>query len=362
MPPFALETFAAALAEGLRFPLRAIRAFASITAPRYRTIAKLKNVALFPKALAVARYVRKNKIEHIHAHWMTTPATVAYAASIVADVPWSCTAHAHDSFAHNLLCQKGSSASSIRVISESNCRWFNVLTDYRFARRSHVVHLGVEVPGANAPFSDSGTLRILAPARLHPIKGHADLIEGLAILKALGVHFHCTLAGDGDLYEQIAAQVQRLGLSRDVTMRGLVEHKVLLAEILAGNYDVVTLTSVIDTTLPEQFEGIPVALMEAMAVGIPCVATATGSIPELITAESGILVPQRDPKALAQALSRLAGQTQMRRQMGLAARERIGRDFNVAKTTRALYELICARPVSAPVSIPAANASCSQGK
>jgi glycosyltransferase involved in cell wall biosynthesis len=356
IPAFSARTLLSAAAEIVTHPGSTASALRRIAAPSYSGVAKLKNIALFPKALAVARYVREKRIEHIHAHWMTTPATIAYVASTITGVPWSCTAHAHDIFADNLLSEKGGSARAIRVISNTNCREFNERTRYRYAARTHVVHLGVELPQTPAPCAMNGTLRILAPARLHPIKGHTDLLDGLARLQARHVPFHCTLAGDGELYADIAARIARMGLGSCVTMRGLVEHSILLDEMHRGEYDVIALTSVVDTSLPEQFEGIPVSLMEAMAAGVPCIATETGSIPELITAQTGILVNQRDPAALAEALERLAADAGLRRRLGLAARERIAQHFNVAVTTRALYSLMRG-PVSSPANIPAANAN-----
>lgn len=373
--PFSIQTLFYAVAETFQHPLAAASAFRRLAGPSYSPAAKMKNIALFPKALAVARYVREKQIDHIHAHWMTTPATVAYVASMMTGIPWTCTAHAHDIFADNLLSEKAASAKSVRVISESNCRRFNELTANRYTSRARVVHIGVELPGSFCSPSNDKTLRILSPARLHPIKGHAELLEGLALLQSQGVQFRCDLAGDGELFEVIAGRIRRLGLDGCVTMRGMVEHRILLDEIQHGKYDTIVLTSVVDTALPEQFEGIPVALMEAMAAGVPCVATDTGSIPELINAQSGVLIRERDAAALATALARLAEDPALRRQLGAAARERVERHFNVVSTTRELYELIsegttaveerehaAPRPVSKPVSIPAANANCSQGK
>jgi len=363
IPAVSLRTLLAAAAEAFRHPVRATNALLSVAVPPYAASAKLKNIALFPKALAVAKYVRENKIDHIHAHWMTTPATIAYVASMMTGVSWSCTAHAHDIFANNLLGEKAASARAVRVISGANRSRFNELTAQRYTARTHVVHVGVEVPLTIAPSRTNGELRMLAPARLHPIKGHGDLLDGLAILQANRVAFHCTLAGNGPLYDEIKKRISRMGLERCITMRGLVKHDALLGEIRSGGYDVIVLTSVIDTALPEQYEGIPVALMEAMAAGVPCVATQTGSIPELITPGTGILIPQRDPIALAKALAGLAADPELRRTLGLRARERVADAFDVASTTRELYQLIrFGAPVTIPASMPVANANWSQGK
>ena len=86
--------------------------------------------------------------------------------------------------------------------------------------------------------------------------------------------------------------------------------------------------------------GIPVALMEAMAAGVPPVATRTGSIDELVDTGSGVLVPDRDPQALADALERLVRDGALRRRLGVSARGRIISEFETAETTRRLARLL----------------------
>jgi colanic acid/amylovoran biosynthesis glycosyltransferase len=329
-----------ALAEFVTHPRQVLRALALVLAPRYRLSAKLKNVMVFPKGLAVGRYVRRNGIEHIHAHWLTTPATVAYVASLMTGVRWSCTAHAHDIFADNLISEKATSACFVRIISERNCRSFERLTGGRYAARTRVVHVGVDVPTKEAQRTDGRTLRILCPARFHAMKGHRDLLDALTVLRDAGVAFHCDLAGDGELRRDIEAHISRLALERHVTFRGAVPHERLLDEIQSGSYDVVALASVEDKAVTWIFEGIPVALVEAMSSGIPCVATRVGSMAELIDARCGILVEQHDPQALGAALIRLARSPELRKLLGAAARTRVQRDFDVRITARGLYELI----------------------
>jgi glycosyltransferase involved in cell wall biosynthesis len=329
-----------ALPEFLGHPVRAAAALMQILLPRYPVSDKIKNLALFPKALAVARYVRRNQIDHIHAHWLTTPATVALVASRMTDIPWSCTGHAHDVFGDNLLAQKAASARFIRIISRRNYEAFKRRS--RHDRGSTVVlHVGVELPNAPAPArSSGGSFRMLCPARLHPMKGHADLLQALAHLRDRHVDFICDLAGDGELRSQIQARISALQLSHHVTVRGAVAHDVLLSEMRSGRYDAIVLASIEDPAITEIFEGIPVALMEAMAAGIPCVSTRIGSIPELVDEHNGILVDQHDADGLARALELLANDSFVRAKLGRAARIRVAEAFDVEETAKLLYGLI----------------------
>lgn len=328
----------AALIEALTHPRRMLRALFELAGPRYRTSAKIKNLVFFPAALAVARYIRTHGIEHIHAHWLTTPATVAHVASIMTDVPWSCTAHAHDIFSGNLIAQKSASARFVRVIAQRNLRSLAELAD-RPAESLHLIHVGVDVPPAPSVPSVERPLQILCPARLDPIKGHDDLLRGLAAARENGLTFHCDLVGTGPSEPHVRSLVAQLRLASDVTIRGLVPHAALLHELRRGRYDAVVLTS-LEFDTAGRHEGIPVALVEAMAHGLPCIATQTGCIPELIDAGTGILVPQRDPGSIAQALIRLAADPATRRKLGASARARVTADFNVARTARELYGLI----------------------
>jgi glycosyltransferase involved in cell wall biosynthesis len=114
---------------------------------------------------------------------------------------------------------------------------------------------------------------------------------------------------------------------------GTVEHEVLLRSMSAGEYDCFVLAS---TEAPGEHEGIPIAIMEAMAAGLPVVSTRTGSIDELVTPETGTLVPQRDPIALADALEPLLRDAELRRAVGARARAHVHENFSTEATTKLL--------------------------
>jgi colanic acid/amylovoran biosynthesis glycosyltransferase len=333
------STWALAMAELKSHWHGALAALRLIVGPNYRIAAKLKNLLLFPKALATAQVLRRIGVDHIHAQWITTSSTVALIAARLLDVPWSCTAHQHDIFFDNLIPQKVRDASFVRVISRRNAEFLIELAGKGARQQTHVVHLGVDVPREYKQRHEAGPIRILCAGRLAPSKGHRYLIAALALLKERGVPFLCEFAGEGELRDAIEKQIEGAGLSKEIELRGMVQHERIVSELNGGRFDLAVLAS---TEKPGEHEGIPVALMEEMAAGVACVTTDTGSNSELIDPTCGVLVPQRDPTVLADAIADLALAPEKRRALGRNAHERVLAKFETKQTTAELLLLLAA--------------------
>jgi colanic acid/amylovoran biosynthesis glycosyltransferase len=333
------STRSLAMAEIKEHPRGALAGLRMILGPNYRIAAKIKNLLLFPKALATAQVLRRVGVDHIHAQWITTSSTVALIAARLLHVPWSITAHQHDIFFDNLIPQKVADAAFVRVISRRNAEHLIELAGKGARQRTHVVHLGVDVPREYTQRKDQGPIRILCAGRLASSKGHRYLIAALALLKARGVPFLCEFAGEGDLRDAIEKQIATAGLVKEIELRGMVQHEQIVAELNAGRFDLAVLAS---TEKPGEHEGIPVALMEAMAAAVPCVTTDTGSNSELIDEDCGILVPQRDPVVLADAIASLVLAPEKRRRLGRNAHERVLTKFETKQTTSELLLLLAA--------------------
>ncbi len=331
------RTIGLAFRELIRSPVAVLRAFATVVRPRYRPAAKLKNLLLFPKALALAQLARRERVDHIHAQWITTPATLGLIVSRLTGIPWSVTAHQHDIFSDNLLTAKVRDASFARVISARNCRHLQEFVDPQVASRCVVIHLGVDVPAAAAAPPPRDTPRLICAARFGVWKGHTVLIDALAELRRRGVGFQCDFAGDGELRKTVESAIAAAGLGEAIRLLGNVSHAALTASLSAGDYDCFVLAS---TERAGEHEGIPIAIMEAMAAGLPVVSTLTGSIDELVTPQTGTLVAQRDPIALADALEPLLRDRALRLSVGARARERIRVSFSTEATTDVLRRRI----------------------
>ncbi len=328
-----------ALQEFARAPGPALRALGTLVFSKSTLRARAVNLALFPKALALAHETRRLGIEHLHVNWITSSATIVYVASRLTGIPFSITAHQHDIFYDNLTTQKVRAAEFVRVISERNCRHLQALVPAELRAKCVVVHLGVRPPAAPAGPPAERPLRILCSARMCVWKGHRYLLAALAQLRAAGLPFVCDLAGDGEIADGVARDIARHALDDRVRMLGNVPHGDLVASLERGDYDLAVLAS---TERAGEHEGIPVALMEAMAAQLPVVATRTGSIPELVDERSGILVADRDPSALADAIAVLAADPGRRRALGAAGRARVLADFATERTSAELARLLLA--------------------
>lgn len=296
-------------------------------------------LVVVPQAVWFAQQMRELGVEHVHAHWATHPALAAFVVRQLAGVPYSFTAHAHDIYVERpMLGEKLRAASFVVTISEYNHKllreWYGDLAD-----KVSVIHCGVDLdvfqPRAERP--QGNPLVIVCVASLQDYKGHRYLIDACANLKASGRTFQCLLIGDGELRPEIEAQIAQHGLQNEVKLLGH-QPRDRVSTIIA-KADVMVLPSV--TTANGKREGIPVALMEALATELPVVATSISGIPELIVdGETGMLVPERNADALAKALGRLCDDPTLGRKFGPAGRERVMREFNLRENAASLYALL----------------------
>jgi glycosyltransferase involved in cell wall biosynthesis len=315
----------AALAEAGRHTGRAAAALGALGASR-SPLVRLKNLAVFPKGLWLARLARQWHATHIHAHWAAATASVALVASAVSGIPWSFTAHRFDIVANNLLALKVQKATFARFISQSGMEMARALGIDGLDAKGCVLHMGVDLP-TDCPGGAAGTdpMVLLCPANLLPVKGHKYLIDAVALLKERGRRVSLWIAGQGELRERLERQVAEAGLGGEVRFLGQLSHAELLGLYEEGRVGVTVLPS-IDLGNGEH-EGIPVALIEAMGHGVPVVSTTTGGIPELLEDGAGLLVPPQDECALAEAIERLLDDPRLRADLGCAGRQRVVEEF-----------------------------------
>jgi glycosyltransferase involved in cell wall biosynthesis len=194
-------------------------------------------------------------------------------------------------------------------------------------RRTVVIPNAVDVRSFRPANGGSGNARIIGIGRFAYPKDFTTLLEALARVRA---PCHTVLVGDGPSLPAISAAVQEDGLFERVELLGA---RADIPELLARS-DVFVLSS--------RSEGFPVSILEAMAAGLPVVATDVGGIAEAVEdGETGLLVPAADPEALACALERLVSDADLRRRLGAAGRARALRLFDVTRYRRAYVELYC---------------------
>lgn len=281
------------------------------------------------QAVGLAALVRERGITHLHAHFANVAATVARMAAALAGITYSVTAHAKDIFHEEVEAAKLAAIveDAESVISVSD---FNVAHLRRevpaAAARVHRVYNGIELE--HFPFSvpRDRPPRILAVGRLVEKKGFDDLIEACALLAEDGELFECRIVGEGVMGDELRRQVARRGLEEIVTFTGAASQEQVRAEMTSAAVLAVPCVVGADGNR----DGLPTVLLEAMALGTPCVATPVTGIPEvLLDGRTGIEVPQRAPIALASALALVLGAEDLRVALARGARQLIEERFDV---------------------------------
>ena len=323
----------------LRNPGAVIATLGSVVADSWRSPSVLaKSLAAWLRGLEHVDWLRGFKPQVLHAHWATYPSTAAWTLSRVLDVPFGFTCHAHDIFIERqLIARKIQDAAVAVTISRFNVAWLSERETAQASDKLHVIHCGVDLR-AN-PWQPDGRLphQILTVGRLDPIKGFATLVEALALLQARGVDFQCRLLGSGPLDASLRALAQARGVADRIEFCGAQPQDVVRRWM--GEAALFVLPS--EVAPDGNRDGIPVALMEAMATGCPVVSTRVSGIPELVEHEAtGLLVDEKQPAALADAMQRLLEDADLRRQVVAGARAKVEREFDARKEARRLQDLM----------------------
>jgi glycosyltransferase involved in cell wall biosynthesis len=322
-----------------RKPLFFIRILYAIAFKARNIRIAFKNLIVFPKAVSLSEDIKKASISHIHAHWASTPSTMAYIISRITGITWSFTAHRGDIAENNIINKKCASASFVRAIDEEGRKDLTeIVGDSVLQRKILTLHMGVEVPeNVKTPIISQEVFTVLCPANFVPKKGHRYLFESCKILSARGINFKCLISGDGPLGDELKGMVEGLPIGCNIEFLGRLPHEQLLGLYAEGRVDVVVLPSIV--TGDDVREGIPVALMEAMSYGIPVISTRTGGIPELLGDGSGIMVEEKNAESLTGAIEKLINDPDYYALTGMRGRKKIERDFNLSLISKRLLGL-----------------------
>jgi colanic acid/amylovoran biosynthesis glycosyltransferase len=309
----------------------------NISSPKFLARALL----LFPRAIWMADDFVRLGIEHIHAHYATHPALVAWLINQLTGIPYSVTVHAHDIFVEKpMLATKLHDSMFISSISEFNRQYLVNLLGHWVQEKTEIVRMGIDPAyyqiGKKLRDGSSGKLEILSVGSLQPYKGHIYLVRACALLKQRGIPFRCRIAGSGDLYDSLAQAI------RENQLEGLVE--LLGPRTQAEVSNLLRMTncyvqpSVITST--GKMEGIPVALMEAMVSKVPVVATSISGVPELVRpGQTGWLVPPEDFPALAEVLVEIYQDPKEAERRAELGRQWVVDEFEVTSNVRKLASL-----------------------
>ncbi len=302
----------------------------------------IKNLAVVPKSVYIAAIANKRGgVEHIHAHWGSTTSTMAWIVSELTGIPWSFTLHRWDIKENNLLKLKVKKASFVRCISEDGRREVLSIVGETYRDKVRVLHMGVTVPETlpKKSWQLNSKFIIACPASLLPVKGHRFLIEACYLLVKKGIkNIQCLLIGDGPLEKEIRVQINMLRLEKIVKLTGRLPHNKIIEMYRHGRIQAVVLPSIL--TVNGEKEGIPVALMEAMAYGIPVISTNIGGIPELLSDMAGIMVREKNAKQIAEAIESLIEDRKLYRKIGGKGYTRVKESFDIEKNVKRLLYFI----------------------
>ena len=321
--------------------LHAPRRFLSAIALAWQTRppgarALLWQLFYFVEAAILARHLRRIGAVHLHNHFANSSGSVAMLTSALSGIPFSFTMHGPSEFFEApkwRLDEKVARAAFTVAISHFCRSQLMYLSDRSHWDRIHIVHCGID-PMAFAPNPGRTPRQHIAfVGRLDPVKGADLLLDAVAALRGNHPDLRVSILGDGPHGPRIRARAATLGLSDIVTFLGA-----------RPSDDVARLLADADLlVLPSFAEGVPVVLMEAMATGIPVIASAIAGIPELVEqGASGLLVPPGDLAALTHAIASLLNDPTRSKDMGQQGRAKVIADFNIGAEVRKLSALFAA--------------------
>ncbi len=299
-----------------------------------------KKIAL--AALSTARIAGRRRPHIIHAHFATAPAATAWATSRLTGIPYGFTAHGGYDFTkspidRDFLALKCRDAAFVRCVSDYGRRRLIAMTGVDEAR-FRVIHCGVDTryftPRASDGIGARKEKTILTVAGLVEPKGIMYLLHALTdvTLKESGIRL--VIVGDGPLRRELEETAGRLGVP--AVFLGSVDND----KVRRYYHDADLFVLPCVTGQDGHHDGIPVALMEAMACGVPVISTRLSGIPELVEdGKSGILVPEKDARGLSGAIERLSADGDMRRRFSLEGRKKVVNEFEIRDVARRLMEI-----------------------
>ncbi len=311
-----------------------------------------KHAIYLTEALLLGQWMKRRRLVHVHVHLGSQPATVGILAKEVFGVGLSLTVHGADEFYDSVrqhLAEKVAMADFIVCISHFARSQLMFVSNHDHWGKLLVCRLGIDVSHfAPMPYTRTRVdepFRILCVGRLAPAKGQKLIIEAVRRLTQMGRPVSLDIVGGGPNMESLQRVVKEMNVEHAVTLSGPISQDRILEHYRRADC----------FALPSLAEGIPVVLMEAMSMQIPCVTTHITGIPELIkNGESGLLSPPSDIDSLVEQLDRLIQDPALAKQLGEAARAKVLHDYDLQRNVEKLAGIFTARVKDSP-AITAGN-------
>jgi glycosyltransferase involved in cell wall biosynthesis len=329
-------------------PLALINVFLYVLFCRYHPRKSFGfDMRVFRQAVYLAGVLKEKGIDHVHAPWANMYAFVAQLAARLLSIPYTVQARAYD--IHRNTSVAGLPAKLVNAdFVVTNARYNQSVLEPLLPRggkgKVHVIYEGIDLnrvrPARPKKDADS-VLKMLAVANLVEAKGLEYLIRACKILKDRGRSISCEIIGrrmpaESNTFIRLEKLRRALALEDEVVFLGPQSFDVVLQKY--GEADIFVLPSVVAPN--GSGDVTPNALIEAMAMQLPVISTRSRGIPEIVEdGVSGILVPARNERALAEAIIRLADDKELRSRLGKNARKRVEERFDIHRNMRGLAAL-----------------------
>ncbi len=336
-PPDGLAWWEASARRDGRWPAATIARHEAEYGPRYEPAKRARH------ALYFADLLRRQGVEHLHVHFANRATHAALFIHELTGISFSFTAHAQDFLvdlgSDALLGEMCEKAAFVVAVSEWSRRALIEKCPSAEAK-VHRVYNGLPLDRWPPPHGHSphdSPLRIFSVGRLIGFKGFTDLIAACGILKARGIPFGCTIAGEGPWRETLQQQAKDFTDPKSrIRLAGLMTQEEIRAQL--AECQVFALACKVDEK--GACDVLPTVILEAMAAGRPVVSTRLAGVPEMVDdGKTGLLVPVDDPGAFADALTRLAEEPGLRMDFGVAGRAKLEAEFSADELACRLGEL-----------------------
>ncbi len=300
-----------------------------------------KRLVIFFKSVAVAYELKDSGIRLLHSHFAWLSAAGGMIVSQLLDLPFTITTHAFDIYSrkNDLFKLTTRAADRIVAISEYNKKVMLKLSSDLNAKQIEVIHCGIDLnsfQAADEKPTINEIFQITSVGSLVEKKGHEYLIRSCKEMEVQEIDFQCVIVGSGELRQPLQTLIQNLNLEDKVILAG-AQVQPWVRDRLSKS-DLFALACVV--TDDGGRDGVPVAMMEALAIEVPVVSTSVSGIPELIRhEETGLLVPERDAKALAAAIARLAKDKPLRQKLARNGHTLVETEYNISKSATRLAGL-----------------------
>lgn len=323
-------------------PIAWMRCARAIATAKLSGRERLRLAAIVLVAGNLVRHMRQNGLRHVHVHSCADAAHLAMLASLLSGITYSLTLHGPGIAVYGPnQAQKWRYASFALVISQQLLTLAQKTLGDDLPDVVVVAPMGVNLDSIQRtkPYvspSPQGPFRVVSCGRLNPVKGHGDLIQAIAALRQQGLDVSLRIAGEDEMggagYHRVLAQlIEDQGLNDSVTLLGAVSEAQIREELESAHV----------FALASLNEGVPVAVMEAMAMELPVVVTDVGGVAELVDPNrDGILVQPEDIPMMTKELANVLQNPELAEALGRAARPKVVTQFSHRRSAEAIAQCL----------------------